>query len=72
MATSGLEMSQNAQRLNWTRDEEDARLHEIMRGFHRAALINGRRPDGSLSYLQGANVTGFVKVAQAMLEQGVV
>ena len=55
-----------------TRDEVDARLHEIMRGIHRAALIHGRRPDGSLSYLQGANVAGFVKVAQAMLEQGVV
>lgn len=72
VATSGLEMSQNAQRLHWTRDEVDARLHEIMRGIHRAALIHGRRPDGSLSYLQGANVAGFVKVAQAMLEQGVV
>jgi len=71
VATSGLEMSQNALRLGWTRDEVDARLHDIMRSIHAACLQHGRRADGSLSYVDGANVAGFVKVADAMLAQGV-
>jgi glutamate dehydrogenase (NADP+) len=72
VATSGLEMSQNAMRLSWSREEVDTRLHEIMSNIHQACLTHGKRPDGSLSYVTGANVAGFVKVADAMLSQGVV
>ena len=72
VATSGLEMSQNAMRLSWTRDEVDARLKEIMLGIHAACLKYGQREDGTVSYADGANVAGFVKVAEAMLSQGVI
>jgi glutamate dehydrogenase (NADP+) len=72
VATSGLEMSQNAMRISWTREEVDARLQEIMLGIHSACLKYGRREDGSLSYADGANIAGFVKVAEAMLAQGVI
>jgi glutamate dehydrogenase (NADP+) len=72
VATSGLEMSQNASRLSWPREEVDARLLEIMCGIHEACVRHGRRADGSVSYVNGANVAGFVKVAEAMLAQGVV
>lgn len=72
VATSGLEMSQNAMRLSWPREEVDARLHGIMRSIHEACLHHGRRADGSISYVNGANVAGFVKVADAMLAQGVI
>jgi glutamate dehydrogenase (NADP+) len=72
VATSGLEMSQNAMRISWTREEVDARLQEIMLGIHAACLKYGRREDGSLSYADGANIAGFVKVAEAMLAQGVI
>ncbi|MBU3724161.1 MAG: NADP-specific glutamate dehydrogenase [Burkholderiaceae bacterium] len=72
VATSGLEMSQNAMRTSWTREEVDTRLHGIMRSIHEACLTHGRNPDGSFSYVTGANVAGFVKVADAMLAQGVV
>ena len=72
VATSGLEMSQNANRLMWSRDEVDTRLHGIMRSIHAACVRHGKRADGSVSYVDGANVAGFVKVADAMLAQGVV
>jgi glutamate dehydrogenase (NADP+) len=72
VATSGLEMSQNAMRLSWTREEVDARLLQIMQGIHGACLQYGRRSDGTLSYVDGANLAGFVKVADAMLAQGVI
>ncbi|MBW0169810.1 MAG: NADP-specific glutamate dehydrogenase [Hydrogenophaga sp.] len=72
VATSGLEMSQNAMRLSWPREEVDARLHSIMVGIHQACLQHGRRADGTVSYVDGANIAGFVKVADAMLAQGVV
>jgi len=72
VATSGLEMSQNAARLSWPREEVDARLLQIMRSIHEACLAHGRREDGRVSYVDGANVAGFVKVADAMLAQGVV
>ena len=72
VATSGLEMSQNAMRLSWTREEVDARLKEIMLGIHAACLKYGEREDGTVSYVVGANVDGFVKVAEAMLAQGVI
>lgn len=72
VATSGLEMSQNAVRLVWTRDEVDVRLLSIMQSIHSACIQHGRRPDGKMSYITGANVAGFVKVADAMLSQGVI
>ncbi len=72
VATSGLEMSQNAMRLSWTREEVDARLREIMTGIHAACLRYGKQEDGSVSYVDGANIAGFVKVADAMLAQGVI
>jgi glutamate dehydrogenase (NADP+) len=72
VATSGLEMSQNAMRLCWTKEEVDGRLLEIMQGIHRSCLHYGTRPDGTVNYSDGANIAGFVKVADAMLAQGVV
>lgn len=72
VATSGLEMSQNAMRLSWQRNEVDARLHEIMCNIHEACLNYGRNADGKVSYVNGANIAGFVKVADAMLAQGVI
>jgi len=72
VATSGLEMSQNAARLSWTRDEVDGRLLQIMQGIHESCLHYGARKDGSVSYVDGANIAGFVRVADAMLAQGVV
>jgi glutamate dehydrogenase (NADP+) len=72
VATSGLEMSQNAMRISWTREEVDGRLLEIMQGIHRMCLEYGTRADGTVNYSDGANIAGFVKVADAMLAQGVV
>jgi glutamate dehydrogenase (NADP+) len=72
VATSGLEMSQNAVRLPWTREDVDARLRQIMHGIHQACVSHGTREDGRVSYLDGANIAGFVTVAEAMLAQGVV
>ena len=72
VATSGLEMTQNAIRLNWTSEEVDTRLKEIMIGIHKACRDNGKEDDGYVNYVKGANIAGFVKVAEAMLAQGVV
>ncbi len=72
VATSGLEMSQNAMRMSWTAEEVDERLLEIMQGIHRSCLKYGTREDGTVSYTDGANIAGFVKVAEAMLAQGVI
>ena len=72
VATSGLEMSQNAARMAWPREEVDARLLQIMQGIHAACKQYGTRPDGTVSYVDGANIAGFVKVADAMLAQGVI
>ncbi|MFC7517892.1 NADP-specific glutamate dehydrogenase [Herbaspirillum sp. GCM10030257] len=72
VATSGLEMSQNAERISWPREEVDGRLLQIMQAIHAACLQYGKRADGSLSYVDGANIAGFVKVADAMLAQGVI
>ncbi|MBS7349778.1 MAG: NADP-specific glutamate dehydrogenase [Comamonas sp.] len=72
VATSGLEMTQNAQRLFWTAEQVDERLHHIMRNIHTTCLAHGRRADGRIRYTQGANIAGFVRVADAMLAQGVV
>jgi glutamate dehydrogenase (NADP+) len=71
VATSGLEMSQNSLRLSWTRKEVDERLHAIMVNIHAACVKHGA--DGKqVNYVKGANIAGFVKVADAMLDQGVV
>jgi glutamate dehydrogenase (NADP+) len=72
VATSGLEMSQNSLRLSWTRDEVDERLHGIMRSIHKAALETSIEYEDRGNYVMGANIAGFVKVADAMLDQGVV
>jgi glutamate dehydrogenase (NADP+) len=72
VATSGLEMSQNSLRMNWSREEVDGRLHEIMKSIHASCVEYGTREDGSVDYVRGANIAGFVKVANAMLDQGVV
>lgn len=72
VATSGLEMTQNSIRLNWTSEEVDARLKEIMIGIHKSCRDYGREEDGYVNYVKGANIAGFVKVAEAMLAQGVV
>ncbi len=72
VSVSGLEMSQNSLRYNWTRDEVDAKLHRIMSDIHASCVKFGKRADGSIDYVQGANIAGFVKLADAMLDQGVV
>ena len=72
VATSGLEMSQNSLRLNWTREEVDAKLKQIMDNIHESCVTYGTQEDGYIDYVKGANIAGFVKVADAMLGQGVV
>ena len=72
VATSGLEMTQNSMRLPWSREEVDARLHTIMVNIHATCVKYGTKPDGTVNYVQGANIGGFVKVADAMLDQGYV
>ena len=72
VATSGLEMSQNSLRYNWTREEVDAKLHNIMKNIHAQCVAYGTREDGTVDYVRGANIAGFVKVADSMLDQGVV
>ena len=72
VATSGLEMSQNSLRLSWTKDEVDTRLKGIMKDIHDACVHYGKNEDGSIDYIKGANIAGFVKVADAMLAQGVI
>lgn len=72
VATSGLEMSQNIMRLHWSADEVDQRLHYIMQSIHEQCVKYGTQPDGYIDYVRGANVAGFMKVAKAMLAQGIV
>ncbi len=71
VATSGLEMSQNSMKLNWTAAEVDQKLHQIMINIHTACIKHGKEPDGYVNYVKGANIAGFLKVANAMLDQGV-
>jgi glutamate dehydrogenase (NADP+) len=71
VATSGLEMSQNSMKLSWPMSEVDSRLHEIMSKIHEQCLTYGKRQDGYIDYVKGANVAGFLKVANAMLDMGV-
>ncbi|MGE4585927.1 MAG: NADP-specific glutamate dehydrogenase [Mangrovibacterium sp.] len=72
VATSGLEMTQNAMRLPWTREEVDAKLHRIMISIHETCVKYGTETDGTINYVKGANIGGFIKVADAMIAQGVV
>ena len=72
VATSGLEMSQNSLRLSWSRKEVDERLKDIMEDIHDSCVEYGTQEDGTVDYIKGANIAGFVKVADAMLAQGVV
>jgi glutamate dehydrogenase (NADP+) len=72
VATSGLEMSQNAMHLSWSAVDVDKRLHEIMHGIHKQCCKYGAQPDGYINYVKGANVAGFMKVARAMMAQGIV
>ncbi|MCF8221804.1 MAG: NADP-specific glutamate dehydrogenase [Bacteroidales bacterium] len=71
VATSGLEMSQNTMKLHWGREEVDNRLHEIMTNIHEACLKHGITEDGYVDYVKGANIAGFLKVANSMLDQGI-
>lgn len=72
VATSGLEMTQNANHLAWAAEEVDAKLHFIMKSIHEACVKYGRKADGTIDYVKGANIAGFMKVATAMLEQGII
>ncbi|OFX76499.1 MAG: glutamate dehydrogenase [Bacteroidetes bacterium GWE2_29_8] len=72
VAVSGLEMSQNSMKYNWSREEVDQKLHTIMCNIHEACVKQGTEKDGYINYVKGANVAGFIKVANAMLDQGIV
>ena len=72
VAVSGLEMSQNSERLHWSREEVDAKLHDIMNNIHENCVKYGTQADGYINYVKGANVAGFLKVAKAMMAQGIV
>ena len=65
-------MQQNSERLRWTREEVDAKLHAIMSDIHENCVKYGTQPDGYINYVKGANVAGFLKVAKAMMAQGIV
>ena len=71
VATSGLEMSQNSMRINWSREEVDGKLQSIMKNIHESCVIHGKESEG-INYVKGANIAGFIKVADAMIDQGVV
>lgn len=72
VATSGLEMTQNAMHISWTAEEVDQRLHTIMSDIHAQCVKYGTEPDGYINYMKGANIAGFMKVAKAMMAQGVI
>ncbi len=72
VATSGLEMSQNAMHLQWSAEEVDQKLHFIMENIHQQCVAYGTEPDGFINYMKGANIAGFMKVAHAMLAQGII
>lgn len=72
VATSGLEMTQNSMKIAWTREEVDAKLHHIMKSIHEACVKHGTKADGNVDYVKGANVAGFLKVANAMLDLGII
>ena len=72
VGVSGLEMSQNAMKLNWTAEEVDAKLHQMMSSIHSACIKYGLQDDDYINYVKGANVAGFIKVADTMLDQGII
>ncbi len=72
VSTSGLEMTQNTMKLSWTKEEVDLRLHQIMKDIHEQCVKYGTQPDGYINYVKGANIAGFLKVANAMVDLGVV
>lgn len=72
VATSGLEMSQNSMKLNWPAEEVDQRLHGIMKSIHESCLKYGKEKNGYINYVKGANIAGFLKVANAMVDQGII
>lgn len=72
VSVSGLEMTQNSERLNWSSEEVDNKLHNIMKSIHEACIRYGTQPDGYINYVKGANIAGFMKVAKAMMAQGIV
>ena len=72
VATSGLEMTQNSMKLRWNSKEVDDRLHEIMCNIHEQCVKHGKREDGYVDYVKGANIAGFLKVANSMLDMGVI
>ena len=72
VATSGLEMTQNAMKMRWNQQEVDGRLHEIMRNIHEQCVKYGKQGDGYIDYVKGANIAGFLKVANSMLDMGVI
>lgn len=72
VATSGLEMSQNSMKINWPAAEVDERLHHIMCSIHEACVTHGKEEDGYVNYVKGANIAGFLKVANSMLDQGLI
>ncbi len=72
VGTSGLEMAQNSMKLNWQRNEVDRRLHEIMENIHVSCVEHGTEEDGYVNYVKGANIAGFMKVANSMVDQGVI
>jgi glutamate dehydrogenase (NADP+) len=72
VATSGLEMTQNSMKLHWSRQEVDDRLHEIMCNIHGQCVKYGKLEDGYVDYVKGANIAGFLKVANSMIDMGVI
>jgi glutamate dehydrogenase (NADP+) len=72
VSTSGLEMTQNSMRITWSDKEVDDKLHYIMHSIHEQCVKYGRQTDGYIDYVKGANIAGFMKVAKAMLAQGIV
>ena len=71
VSVSGLEMTQNSIKLSWSREEVDAKLQSIMKDIHSQCTLYGKQEDGYINYVKGANVAGFMKVAKAMMAQGV-
>ncbi|MFO7999428.1 MAG: glutamate dehydrogenase, partial [Bacteroidales bacterium] len=72
VATSGLEQTQNAMKLNWPAEEVEAKLHNIMKSIHEACVKYGQEEDGFVNYVKGSNIAGFIKVADSMIDQGVI
>ena len=72
VATSGLEMSQNAQKLQWSEKEVDEKLHVIMKNIHKSCVEYGQEDNGYINYVKGANIAGFFKVANSMIDEGII